>query len=148
MNLSNLTKLKGTKSKKIRLGRGIGSGKGGHTVGFGMKGQKSRSGNSIPVGFEGGQLPTYRKLPTFGGFNNPTKKDIVAVSFSDFNSFDDGITVTPLDLVKSKRLKKLPRHGVKILNSGALLKKISFEGFAYSKTAKEKIESLPGCSIK
>jgi large subunit ribosomal protein L15 len=80
MNLSNLTRHDGIKRKGKRLGRGIGSGKGGHTVGRGTKGQKARRGSKFTVGFEGGQVPLYKRLPQLGGFKNSRSKQIGTVS--------------------------------------------------------------------
>lgn len=144
MDLSNLPKIKGNKKRRIRVGRGMGSGKGGHTVGKGMKGQKSRSGNSIPTGFEGGQVPLYKKLPKIGGFRNPNAKQIKGITLDKFNVFKAGSEVTPNDLVEKKIFKKLPKHGVKILNRGSLDKKLNFKGFLYTKGAKQAIEESGG----
>lgn len=139
MELHNLKKLKRDRNKKKRIGRGMGSGKGGHTVGFGMKGQKSRRGNSIPTGFEGGQVPLFKKLPKKPGFKNHNPKRIIAVPLVKLNKFKDGDTVTPDSLVKAKIINKVPKHGVKILSNGILAKKLKLEGFLYTKQATEKI---------
>lgn len=140
MELKKLKKLNGTKSKNKRLGRGYGSGKGGHTVGKGTKGQKSRQGNSIPYGFEGGQVQLFKKLPKMGGFNNPTKRQIRGVNLAAFNVFNDGDVVTPQMLVEKGILRSIPKHGVKVLGLGTLTKKIELQGFLFSQTAKDKIE--------
>lgn len=140
MDLSNLPRQKGIKSPAKRIGRGCGSGKGMHTVGYGTKGQLSRSGASLPTGFEGGQIPLYKKLPHIGGFRNPTSKKITAISLEILNIFRKGSTVTPQDLVEKKLIKRVPRDGVKILANGKLTKKITLEGFLLSKSARQKIE--------
>ncbi|HXK52951.1 50S ribosomal protein L15 [Candidatus Nomurabacteria bacterium] len=147
MELHNLTKLKGTKRKAKRLGRGYGSGVGGHVVGFGQKGQKARSGNSIPFGFEGGQVPLYKKMPEIGGFRNPTAKSIVGISVSRLNKFKDGSVVTPTDFVKAGILKKLPKHGVKLLNTGKIEVKVTVYGFLLSESANTALTKA-GCTIK
>lgn len=137
MKLSNLTRPP-TKFKSKRLGRGYGSGKGGHTVGRGSKGQKAR--NTVPAGFEGGQIPLYKRLPKLGGFRNPTKKDIVAISLSKLNLFKEGSEVTPKKLVEKGIIKREPKHAVKVLNKGTLGKKLTLKGFIASKEALKKIE--------
>lgn len=144
MNLNEITKIKSNKGKSKRLGRGYGSGKGGHTVGKGVKGQKSRQGNSIPFGFEGGQTPLYKRLPRWGGFKNPTTKNITAVRLTKFNVFADNTKVTPQDLVEKKIIKVVPKDGVKVLANGDLEKKLEFAGFMFSKVAREKIEKSGG----
>jgi len=140
MRLHSLVRPKSNKTKKKRLGRGIGSGVGGHTVGRGQKGQKSRSGHSIPVGFEGGQVPLYKKLPKLGGFKNPTSKKIISISLVKLNLFEDGGKVVPQDLVKKGVIKKVPKDGVKILANGNLHRKLELEGFLVTKQAKKLIE--------
>jgi len=144
MMLNNLSKIKGNKSKKKRRGRGIGSGVGGHTTGSGQKGQKSRSGYNIPVGFEGGQVPLYRRLPSLGGFRNTHTKKIVAVSLGKLDVFSDGSEVTPELLVEKKIINSIPKHGVKILGTGEIKKKLTVKGFKLSSSAKEKIEKAGG----
>lgn len=139
MNLSNLIKVKNIKAKKI-VGRGIGSGKGGHCVGKGAKGQKVRKGHKIKVGFEGGQVPLYKRLPQIGGFRNPVSKDIFAINLDVLNRFDEGSEVTVESLLTTKVIKRTPRHGIKILSRGKLEKKLVLKGFLYSAAAKEKIE--------
>lgn len=137
MELHRLPKTKQNKKGK-RVGRGYGSGKGGHTTGRGTKGQKARS--KVNVGFEGGQIPLYKRLPQLGGFRNPTKKRTVSVSISKLNSFREGSTVTPKDLLEKGIISVLPKHGVKLLGNGELGKKLKLRGFKVSKSAKEKIE--------
>lgn len=143
MDLFNLYKLLGNSKKRKRVGRGAGSGKGFHTTGKGTKGQKARTGRSLPYGFEGGQVPLYKKLPQVSGFKNPRKKEIYSVPLSYFNRFTDGQVVTPDMLYKSK-FKASPRNGVKVLSNGNLEKKVIFSKFIISEAAKHKIESAGG----
>ncbi len=138
MNLGELQKV--NSGQKKRRGRGYGSGKGGHTVGFGVKGQKSRGRGKVPLGFEGGQVPLYKKMPKISHFKGIKKRGSVAVSLVSFNVFKDGSKVTPEKLVEEGILVKLPRSGVKILANGELHKKLDFEGFLISNGAKDKIE--------
>jgi len=138
MELNELIKTK-TRSKK-RLGRGIGSGKGGHTVGRGTKGQKARTGYNLPRGFEGGQVPLWKKIPQIGGFKSSRAKRIISVSLSKFNLFADGDVVTPQSLIEVGVFKKLNRSKVKVLDYGKLEKKVELKGFLYSKSVKEKLE--------
>lgn len=140
MDLSNLEKLKTDKKMKI-IGRGRGTGKGGHTVGRGHKGQKARKGGSkFYLGFEGGQQPLYKKMPEIGGFKSHTFKEIIAVNLGVFSRFKSGDEITPEILLKNKILKEIPLGGVKILSGGELAKKLIFKGFKFSEKAKEKIE--------
>lgn len=145
MELFNIKKLNNDKKAKI-VGRGRGSGKGGHTVGRGQKGQKSRKGAKPNLGFEGGQSPLYKKLPKIGGFKNmgleKKKSRVASVSLDVFNKFKDGEEVTPLSLFEKKILKNIPSGGVKILSTGEIKKKVVLKGFVYSQKAKEKIESF------
>lgn len=144
MELSKLKRIETNKKRKKRVGRGMGSGKGGHTVGSGMKGQKSRSGNSMPFGFEGGQVPLYKKLPKMGGFRNPATKSIATFSLKVLNIFKEGDTVTPAKLIEQGIIKKLPKHGIKLLNKGSLEKKVNVKGFRLSTGAIEAIEKAGG----
>lgn len=144
MNLSRLPKLKGKDRKAKRVGRGIGSGKGSHTSGRGQKGQKARTGGNIPVGFEGGQVPLYKKMPKIKGFFNPHNLKRVVVNISELEVFEDGLKISPSDLVKAGIIKTIPEHGVKILGDGKLTKKLSLEGFVYSTGAVEKIKKAGG----
>jgi large subunit ribosomal protein L15 len=142
MDLSNLEKIKGAKKSKKIVGRGIGSGKGGHTVGRGQKGQKARKGhkNAHP-GFEGGQTPLYKRLPQIGGFRNPTTKDIVSLSLSRLNTLADGTTVDCELLVKEGIIKKLgKRTQVKFIGNSKLKKKLTLKGFLYSSRAEEEVK--------
>ncbi len=141
MIFDSLTKLKGSKKQAKRVGRGIGSGKGGHTSGRGMKGQKSRSGYNLPMAFEGGQVPLYKRLPHLGGFKRIRRIQVESVSLDKFNKFEDGTKVTPEMLVKEGILKSFDKKAkVKVLANGDLTKKLEFSGFIFSESAKEKLE--------
>ena len=141
MELSNLRPAKGsTHSDNFRRGRGHGSGN-GKTAGKGHKGQKARSGATRP-GFEGGQMPLYRRLPK-RGFTNRNTKEIVALNLSVLEAFDNGTTVD-VDALIEKGIVKNPRDGVKILGNGELTKKLDVKVNAFSASAKEKIEALGG----
>ena len=142
MNLSNLHPAAGSKhSDAFRVGRGHGSGN-GKTAGRGQKGQKSRSGGKVRVGFEGGQMPLYRRIPK-RGFTNRNTKEIVAINVSALECFDNGATVDVNALVEAGIIKN-PRDGVKILGNGELTKKLDVKVDAFSASAKEKIEALGG----
>ncbi len=141
MDLSNLQPAEGSKqSDNFRRGRGHGSGN-GKTAGKGHKGQKARSGAPRP-GFEGGQMPLYRRLPK-RGFKCRNSKNIVGINMSALEVFDNGTDVTVETLI-DRGIVKNPRDGVKILGSGELTKKLNVKVNAYSASAKEKIESLGG----
>ena len=141
MELSNLSPAAGSKhSDNFRRGRGHGSGN-GKTAGKGHKGQKARSG-APRTGFEGGQMPLYRRIPK-RGFKNRNTMDIVAINVSALEVFDNG-AVVDVDALIEKGIVKNPRDGVKILGNGELTKKLSVKVNAYSASAKEKIEALGG----
>lgn len=140
MDLSNLRPAKGSVHNNFRRGRGHASGN-GKTAGKGHKGQKARSGSPRP-GFEGGQMPLYRRLPK-RGFTCINSKDIVAVNVSKLEKFEDGTVVTIEKLMEERIIKK-PKDGVKILGKGELTKKLTVQVNAFSASAKEKIESLGG----
>lgn len=141
MNLSELKPAAGSKhSNEFRRGRGHGSGN-GKTAGKGHKGQKARSGAPRP-GFEGGQLPLYRRLPK-RGFTNINSKDIVAIGVDRLNVFEDGAEVT-VEALMEKGIIKNPKDGVKILGNGELTKKLDIKVNAFSKSAKEKIQAVGG----
>jgi large subunit ribosomal protein L15 len=141
MDLSNLSPAEGSKhSDNFRRGRGHGSGN-GKTAGFGHKGQKARSGAPRP-GFEGGQMPLYRRIPK-RGFKCRNSKEIVAINVAELNRFEDGAEVTIAALVESGIISN-PGDGVKILGNGELTKKLNVKVNAYSASAKEKIEALGG----
>ena len=141
MELSNLRPAEGSKhSDNFRRGRGHGSGN-GKTAGKGHKGQKARSGAPRP-GFEGGQMPLYRRLPKRGFTNRNTKK-IVAINLEVLERFENGATVSVETLIEQGIVKN-PRDGVKILGRGELTKKLNVQANAFSASAKEKIEALGG----
>ena len=141
MELSNLRPADGSKqSDNFRRGRGHGSGN-GKTAGKGHKGQKARSGAPRP-GFEGGQMPLYRRLPK-RGFNCRNTKDIVAVNLSALEKFENDSVVTIETLIESGVVRN-PKDGVKILGNGELTKKLTVKANAFSASAKEKIEALGG----
>jgi len=145
MDLSNLQPALGSKhSDNFRRGRGHGSGN-GKTAGKGHKGQKARSGATRP-GFEGGQMPLYRRIPK-RGFTNRNSKDIVAVNISVLDRLEDGIEVTPDTLVAAGIIKNT-RDGVKLLGNGSLTKKFNIKYIAVSESAKAKIEAAGGtCEV-
>ena len=141
MELSNLQPAEGSKhSDNFRRGRGHGSGN-GKTAGKGHKGQKARSG-APRIGFEGGQMPLYRRIPK-RGFKNRNTKDIVAINVSALERFENGAEVTVESLVESGVVSN-PRDGIKILGNGELTKKLDVKVNAFSASAKEKIEALGG----
>ena len=141
MELSNLRPAEGSKhSDNFRRGRGHGSGN-GKTAGKGHKGQKARSGAPRP-GFEGGQMPLYRRLPK-RGFKCRNSKDIVAINVSELNRFEDGAEVTPAALLASGAISRLG-DGVKLLGNGEVTKKVNVKVNAVSESAKTKIEAAGG----
>ena len=141
MDLSNLRPAEGSvQSDNFRRGRGHGSGN-GKTAGKGHKGQKARSGAPRP-GFEGGQMPLYRRLPK-RGFTCRNSKTIIGINMSALEVFDNDAVVT-VDTLIEKGIVKNPRDGVKILGGGELTKKLTVQVKAFSESAKEKIEALGG----
>ncbi len=141
MDLSNLRPAEGSvQSDNFRRGRGHGSGN-GKTAGKGHKGQKARSGAPRP-GFEGGQMPLYRRLPK-RGFTCRNSKTIIGINMSALEVFDNDAIVT-VDTLIEKGIVKNPRDGVKILGGGELTKKLTVQVNAFSESAKEKIEALGG----
>ena len=140
MDLSSLKASEGSRKDKFRKGRGHGSGN-GKTAGKGHKGQKARSGAPRP-GFEGGQMPLYRRLPK-RGFKNFNSKIIVGINVSELERFDNDSTVSVDTLIETGIVKN-PRDGIKILGNGELTKKLTVQANAFSAGAKEKIEALGG----
>ena len=141
MDLSNLQPAEGSKhSDNFRRGRGHGSGN-GKTAGKGHKGQKARSG-APRIGFEGGQMPLYRRLPK-RGFTCRNSKEIVALNVSELNRYDDGAVITIESLVVNGHVNN-PKDGVKILGNGELTKKLTVKVTAFSESAKAKIEAAGG----
>ena len=141
MDLSNLQYAEGSKqSGNFRRGRGHGSGN-GKTAGKGHKGQKARSGAPRP-GFEGGQMPLYRRLPK-RGFTNRNSKEIIGINLSALEVFEND-TVVSVETLIEKGIVKNPRDGVKILGNGELTKKLTVQANAFSASAAAKIEALGG----
>ena len=145
MKLSNLQPAEGSKhSDNFRRGRGHASGN-GKTAGKGHKGQKARSGAPRP-GFEGGQMPLYRRIPK-RGFKNINSKTIVGINVSALERFDNDSTVSVETLMECGLVKN-PQDGVKILANGELTKKLNVKANAFSEAAKTKIEALGGtCEV-
>ncbi len=141
MNLTELRPADGSKqSNNFRRGRGHGSGN-GKTAGKGHKGQKARSG-APRIGFEGGQMPLYRRLPK-RGFKNRNTKEIIAINLSALNKFEDGAEVTIESMMEIGIINN-PKDGVKILGNGELTKKLNVKANAFSESAVEKIKALGG----
>ena len=141
MELSNLKPKKGARHAKKRVGRGPGSGH-GKTAGRGEKGQKSRSGFSRSLGFEGGQMPLHRRLPK-RGFTNIFKKEHAVVNLGDLERFDNGSTVDENALRKAG-LVKGKNDGIKVLGNGKLTKKLNVRATKFSESAKKQIEAAGG----
>lgn len=142
MKLHELSPNEGSVKSKKRVGRGIGSGL-GKTSGKGHKGQNARSGGGVRPGFEGGQLPLFRRLSK-RGFNNYNFRTVYAVvNVGDLERFEDGTTVT-IEMLKESGLVNKELDGIKILGNGKLTKKLTVKANKFSNTAKEKIESVGG----
>ena len=141
MKLNTLKINEGSKKIAKRVGRGTSSGM-GKTSGKGHKGQKARSGYSRKAGFEGGQLPLYRRLPK-RGFTNFTRKEYAIVNVETLNRFEDGSTVNAAALIEAGVINK-ELSGLKVLGNGELTKKLTVETVKFSKSAKEAIEKAGG----
>ena len=144
MNLTDLKPAEGSRQNSFRVGRGHGSGN-GKTSGRGHKGQKARSGGGTRPGFEGGQMPLYRRLPK-RGIKKKTHRnftEIVSFNVDRLNIFEDGAEVT-VDALLEKGIISNPKDGVKVLGNGELKKKLNVKLGSYSAAAKEKIEALGG----
>ena len=141
MKLNELSPAQGSTKSVWRRGRGAGSGN-GKTAGKGHKGQNARSGGGVRPGFEGGQLPLYRKLPK-RGFKNRFAVNYAIVNVSALNKFEDGAVVDLATLVE-KRIVRKPLDGLKVLGNGELTKKLTVKATVFSATAKEKIEAAGG----
>lgn len=141
MRLNELRPNEGTNFEPKRKGRGIGSGT-GKTAGRGQKGQNARTGGGVRRGFEGGQMPLYRRLPK-RGFKNRFAKEYVEVNLSDLNSFDDNTVVTKELLKETGKIKNY-KDGIVILGNGELTKKLIVKAERFTKSAKEKIEAIGG----
>ena len=141
MKLHELSPEPGSRKTRTRRGRGLGSGL-GKTSGRGQKGQNSRSGGGVRTGFEGGQMPLYRRLPK-RGFKNIFAKEYAEVNVSSLNRFDDGAVVDPVALIEEGILKNV-RDGVRILGNGELTKKLTVKANGFTKTAEDKIKAAGG----
>ena len=141
MKLHELSPAPGSAKDAWRKGRGPGSGN-GKTAGKGHKGQNARSGGGVRIGFEGGQLPLYRKLPK-RGFKNHFAKEYAIINVSDLNKFEDGATVNLETLMNAGIIRK-PLCGLKVLGNGEITKKVTVEEAIFSASAKEKIEAAGG----
>ncbi len=141
MKLHELSPAPGSAKDAWRKGRGPGSGN-GKTAGKGHKGQNARSGGGVRIGFEGGQLPLYRKLPK-RGFHNHFAKEYAIINVADLNKFEDGATVN-LDTLMNAGIIRKPLCGLKVLGNGEITKKITVEAAIFSASAKEKIEAAGG----
>jgi len=141
MKLNELRPAEGSKKSSKRIGRGTGTGW-GKTAGRGQDGQNSRSGGGVRLGFEGGQMPLYRRLPK-RGFNNIFAKKYSTISVDRLNVFEDGTEVTP-ELLLEKRIVRKLNDGIKVLSNGNLEKKLTIKAMKCSKAAIEKIEAAGG----
>lgn len=141
MKLHELTPAPGSKTKRVRVGRGLGSGL-GKTAGKGHKGQNARAGGGVRPGFEGGQMPLYRRLPK-RGFTNIFGKDYAEVNVEQLNRFDDGAVVDPVALIEYGILKNV-RDGVRVLGNGQIEKKLTVKANGFSKSAEAKILAAGG----
>lgn len=141
MKLHELKPNPGSSRNRKRLGRGTATGQ-GKTAGRGMNGQKSRSGGGTRPGFEGGQMPLYRRLPK-RGFTNIFGTEFAEINVELLNRFEEGAEVTP-ELLKSEGVLKKQLDGVKILGNGELTKKLTVKAHKFSKTAIKKIEAAGG----
>jgi large subunit ribosomal protein L15 len=141
VNLSNLKPPRGSRHRKVRVGRGIGS-KLGKTAGKGNKGQKSRKGYSRRPGFEGGQMPLRRRIPK-RGFHNPTRSEYAVVNVESLDIFPAGTTVTPELLIGSGLIRQV-RAEIKVLGDGELKNSLIVQAHKFSKSAEEKITRAGG----
>ena len=141
MKLHELKAVKGATKAPKRKGRGTATGQ-GTTAGRGMNGQKSRSGGGVRPGFEGGQMPLYRRIPK-RGFTNIWGDEFTVLNVSDLNRFEEGTVVTP-QLLEETGMVKQVKDGIKILGNGDLEKSLTVQAHKFSKTAVEKIESAGG----
>lgn len=141
LGLHNIKRPKGANKNRRRVGRGPGSGR-GQTSGRGDKGQKSRSGYSQRFGFEGGQMPLYRRIPK-RGFTNIFAKKFIVMNVRDLNRFEDGAVVSPESLIEQKIIKTV-KDGLRILGEGELDKKLTVRAHHFSGSARKKIEDAGG----
>lgn len=142
MKLHNLSPKEGSRTKSVRVGRGIGSGI-GKTSGKGAKGQNARSGGGVRLGFEGGQIPMNRRLPKHG-FTNIFRKQYAIVNIGDLDFVEEGTIVDQNFLYENRIIGKIEKDGVKVLGNGELTKAITVRANKFTATAKEKIEKIGG----
>ncbi len=141
MKLHELSPAMGSIKSRVRVGRGLGSGV-GKTSGRGQKGQKARAGGGVRIGFEGGQMPLYRRLPK-RGFHNKWGTEIVIINVGLLEKFKSNTIIDPVMLIRTGIIKKV-KDGIKILGSGEITKPFIVKAQAFSKSAREKIESVGG----
>ncbi|MBW3042761.1 50S ribosomal protein L15 [Prochlorococcus marinus] len=142
IKLESLQPNTGSRRKKMRKGRGIAAGQGA-SCGFGMRGQKSRSGRPTRPGFEGGQMPLYRRVPKLKHFPIVNQKNFSVLNVSSLNSLKEG-TVVNLDLLVKQGILTKPKNPLKILGNGKLEVKLTVQAAAFTETAKKKIEEVGG----
>lgn len=142
MKLHTMMPNEGATQNRKRVGRGVGSGT-GKTSGKGHKGQNARSGGGVRPGFEGGQLPLFRRLPKRGFSNARFKIRYATINLSDLNKFEDGAVITP-EILKEMGLIKNQLNGIKVLGNGKLEKKLTVKAHKFSSAAQKSIESLGG----
>jgi len=146
IKLESLQSNKGSRRKKMRKGRGIAAGQGA-SCGFGMRGQKSRSGRPTRPGFEGGQMPLYRRVPKLKHFPLINQKSFSVLNVSSLNSLKEG-TVVNLDLLVKEGILTKPKNSLKILGNGKLEVKLTVQAAAFTTSAKKKIEEVGGkCEV-
>jgi len=146
IKLESLQSNQGSRRKKMRKGRGIAAGQGA-SCGFGMRGQKSRSGRPTRPGFEGGQMPLYRRVPKLKHFPIVNQKNFTVLNVSSLNALKDG-TVVNLDLLVKEGILTKPKNPLKILGNGKLEVKLTVQAAAFTTSAKKKIEEVGGkCEI-
>ena len=142
IKLESLQSNKGSRRKKMRKGRGIAAGQGA-SCGFGMRGQKSRSGRPTRPGFEGGQMPLYRRVPKLKHFPIVNQKNFTVLNVSSLNKLKEG-TVVNLDLLVKEGILTKPKNPLKILGNGNLEVKLTIQAAAFTRSAKKKIEEAGG----
>ena len=142
IKLESLQSNKGSRRKKMRKGRGIAAGQGA-SCGFGMRGQKSRSGRPTRPGFEGGQMPLYRRVPKLKHFPIVNQKNFTVLNVSNLNALKEG-TVVNLDLLVKEGILTKPKNPLKILGNGKLEVKLTVQAAAFTTSAKKKIEEVGG----
>lgn len=143
MNIQSLKPAENSRFRQKRLGRGMSSGL-GKTSGRGMKGQNSRSGGGVRLGFEGGQMPIIRKLPRRGFTNSEFRKHYSIINVSDLNRFEEGTVIDAGVLLEYGVLSKVEDYGVKVLGNGKLEKAVTVKAAKFSDSAKKKIQEANG----